>query len=254
MQQRVINNTIGIFLLTGASGGIGAAIAKAAARSGFSVVLCCNRNIEAAQKLYETIIKNGGAASVAQADLAEPAECGRIVADTVNRHGRVDVLVNNAGFLRQQPFEDIPPEEWDFTFAVNLRAPFLLAQAAFPVMRRNGGGHIINIASSGGQLGGPLAPHYAASKAGLICLTRSLARLGAVDNIITHAISPGLIATGMSTAEMGSEAGREKLKNIPLGRPGSAEEVAELVLAAALGKMDYATGQTINLNGGLYMG
>jgi acetoacetyl-CoA reductase/3-oxoacyl-[acyl-carrier protein] reductase len=254
MQQRASNDSSKALLLTGASGGIGSAIAKFATQAGFSVVLCCHRNISAAQALCEFITKNGGVASVLQVNLSDPAACGRIVDDTVTRYGRLDVLVNNAGFLNQQPFENIPLEEWDFTFAVNLRAPFLLAQAAFPVMRQNGGGRIINIASSGGQLGGPLAPHYAASKAGLICLTKSLARLGAADNIITHAVSPGLITTEMTEAEVRSEAGREKMKNIPLGRPGTAEEVAEVVLLAAQGKMDYATGQTINLNGGLYMG
>jgi acetoacetyl-CoA reductase/3-oxoacyl-[acyl-carrier protein] reductase len=175
-----------------------------------------------------------------------------LVAQATKALGGVDVLINNAGFLHQQPFDQIPVDEWDLTFDINLRAPFLLAQAAFPVMSQRGGGHIINIASSGGQLGGPLAPHYAASKAGLICLTKSLARLGAEHNIITHAVSPGLVVTKMAEAEMASEAGKEKLKNIPLGRAGTVDEIAECVCLLAQGKLDYATGQTINLNGGLY--
>jgi len=243
-----------VMLLTGASGGIGAAIARAAAQEGLALALACNSNVEATQALCRAIVDQGGEAAVFHADLSQADACKKLVADTLSRFGRLDILVNSAGFLHQQPFEDISEEEWDFTLAVNLRAPFLLSQAAFAAMDTNGGGHIVNIASSGGQLGGPLAPHYAASKAGLICLTKSLARLGAARNIITHAISPGLIVTKMSEKEMASEAGREKLRSIPAGRAGTADEVADMVLFAISGKMDYATGQTINLNGGLYFG
>ena len=241
-------------LLTGASGDIGEAIALAAAAEGIDVALCCNSAAGKARTLEEKVKSQGVKAVVIQGDLSQPQTPATIVRQACEALGGIDILVNNAGFLHQQPFEQIPVEEWDATLDINLRAPFLLAQAVFPVMRQRCGGHIINIASSGGQLGGPLAPHYAASKAGLICLTKSLARLGANDNIITHAISPGLIVTKMVDAEMASEAGREKLKNIPLGRAGSVDEVAQCVCLLAQGKMDYATGQTINLNGGLYMG
>jgi acetoacetyl-CoA reductase/3-oxoacyl-[acyl-carrier protein] reductase len=198
------------------------------------------------------ISASGGRAIMLEGDLSHTEVPSSLVAQATKALGGVDVLINNAGFLHQQPFDQIPVDEWDLTFDINLRAPFLLAQAAFPVMSQRGGGHIINIASSGGQLGGPLAPHYAASKAGLICLTKSLARLGAEHNIITHAVSPGLVVTKMAEAEMASEAGKEKLKNIPLGRAGTVDEIAECVCLLAQGKLDYATGQTINLNGGLY--
>ena len=241
-------------ILTGSSGDIGEAIALAAAEVGINVALCCNSAANKAHALEEKVKSQGVKAVVIQGDLSQPPTSAAIVRQACEALGGVDILVNNAGFLHQQPFEQIPVEEWDVTFDINLRAPFLLAQAVFPVMPQGGGGHIINIVSSGGQLGGPLAPHYAASKAGLICLTKSLARLGAKDNIITHAISPGLIVTKMVAVEMASEAGREKLKNIPLGRAGTVGEVAQCVCLLAQGKMDYATGQTINLNGGLYMG
>jgi len=243
-----------IMLLTGASGSIGAAVALAAAQAGIAIALACNSNVESARTLCKIIDDKGGNAAVFQADLSHADACTKLVADTLSRFGCLDILVNNAGFLRQQSFEDIHVAELDFTIAVNLRAPFLLSQAAFAAMVKNGGGYIVNIASSGGQRGGPLAPHYAASKAGLICLTKSLARLGAKHNIITHAISPGLVVTKMSEKEMASEDGKEKLRSIPAGRAGKVEEVAEMVLFAISGKMDYATGQTINLNGGLYMG
>lgn len=241
-----------VMMLTGASGGIGEAIALHAAINGFSLALCCNTSQKKTAVLLEKVTALGGHALMLQGDLSKADVPASLLAQAVEALGGVDVLINNAGFLHQQPFEQIPLEEWDFTFDVNLRAPFLLAQAAFPIMRQRGGGHIVNIASSGGQLGGPLAPHYAASKAGLICLTKSLARLGAEHNIITHAVSPGLVVTKMAEAEMASEAGKDKLKNIPLGRAGTVDEIAECVCLLAQGKLDYATGQTINLNGGLY--
>lgn len=241
-------------MLTGAGGGIGEAIALHAAENDFSLVLCCNTSSQKTATLLGKISACGGHAIMLQGDLSCPDVPASLVAQAVKALGGVDVLINNAGFLHQQPFEQIPVEEWDFTFDVNLRAPFLFAQAIFPVMRQRGGGHIVNIASSGGQLGGPLAPHYAASKAGLICLTKSLARLGAAHNIITHAVSPGLVVTKMVESEMASPAGKEKLKNIPLGRAGTPDEIAECVCLLAQGKLDYATGQCLNLNGGLYMG
>jgi NAD(P)-dependent dehydrogenase (short-subunit alcohol dehydrogenase family) len=243
-----------VLLLTGASGGIGGAIARGAAAGGLRLVLGFHQNAAGAQKILAEVRKIGAEAITVQADIRDKTGCTFLVEKALRHFGRVDILVNNAGFLRQQPFLNIPEEEWDMTLDINLKAPFLLSQAVFPHMTANGGGHIVNIASSGGQLGGPLAPHYAASKAGLICLTKSLARLGAPHNIIAHTVSPGLIATEMSARELASETGREKLKNIPLGRAGTVTDVAETVLFAVSGKMDYATGQTLNLNGGLYMG
>lgn len=243
-----------VMMLTGASGGIGEAIALHAAINGFSLALCYNTSPKKTAVLLEKVTALGGHALMLQGDLSKADVPTSLLAQAVEALGGVDVLINNAGFLHQQPFEQIPVDEWNFTFDVNLRAPFLLAQAAFPIMRQRGGGHIVNIASSGGQLGGPLAPHYAASKAGLICLTKSLARLGAEHNIITHAVSPGLVYTKMVEAEMASPAGKEKFKNIPLGRAGTSDEIAECVCILAQGKLDYASGQCLNLNGGLYMG
>jgi NAD(P)-dependent dehydrogenase (short-subunit alcohol dehydrogenase family) len=247
----IINKVI---LLTGASGAIGEAIALSCININYNIVLCCNKNIHKTQLVSVAASQSGAETIVLRGDIGNKSDCLYLVDQAIHHFGKIDVLINNAGFLHQQPFLDIPEEEWDKTLDINLKAPFILSQAVFPYMIKNGGGHIVNIASSGGQLGGPLAPHYAASKAGLICLTKSLARLGAEHNIITHAISPGLIATHMSAEEMQSAAGREKLGNIPLHRPGTAAEVADMVLFAISGSMDYATGQTINLNGGLYMG
>ena len=204
--------------------------------------------------LLDTIRAKGGDGVVLQGNLEKTKDCRNLVKQAIKAFGSIGVLVNNAAFLHQQPFLDIPEEEWDKTFAINLKAPFTLAQEIFPHMKSNGSGKIINIASSGGQLGGPLAPHYAASKAGLICLTKSLARLGGPHNIIVNAISPGLVATDMITDELASPAGQEKLRQIPLGRTATPEEIATFVLFLASDESSYATGQTFNVNGGLYMG
>jgi acetoacetyl-CoA reductase/3-oxoacyl-[acyl-carrier protein] reductase len=121
-------------------------------------------------------------------------------------------------------------------------------------MQKQGEGVIINMASSGGQLGGPLAVHYSASKAGVICLTKSLARIGAPYGIRVNCIAPGLIDTEMTKDEIYSDAGREKIKQIPIQRPGSVEEIAQMAVFLASEKSSYITGQTINVNGGIYMG
>ncbi len=241
-------------LITGASAGIGKDIALTAAKNGYDLLLISNSRSIDMNDFTEILELANVNIFTMQCDISSEKDIGNII-QYANKHlTKIDVLVNNAGFLHQHSFEDISIEEWNYTFNVNLRAPFLLSQKIIPQMRKQGGGHIINIASIGGQLGGPLAPHYAASKAGLICLTKSLARIGANDNIITHVISPGLIATEMITEEMNSEAGKEKMRSIPLGRIGTTGEIANLVLLLCSGQMDYATGQTINFNGGLYMG
>lgn len=241
-------------LITGASGGIGGALALKAAEKGYNLALCANSHMESCEALAQKARANGVKAIIIQGDLSHAKEAAKVFGEACQELGSINALINNAGFLHQQPFEDIPLEEWDYTFNINLRAPFLLSQLFFQEAKKHKGGHIINIASSGGQLGGPLAPHYAASKAALICLTKSLARLGSAHNIISLAVSPGLVLTEMAAAEMNSEAGREKMKNIPLGRAATTTEVADVILDLASGVFDYATGQTFNLNGGLYMG
>lgn len=241
-------------LITGASGGIGSAIALEASKRGINLALCAHCHFEECQAIANQARENGVTVITLHGDLADINESIRIFVEAYEMLGGINILVNNAGFLHQHAFENIPAEEWDYTFNINLRAPYLLSQQFFKKAKLHGGGRIVNIASSGGQLGGPLAPHYAASKAALICLTRSLARLGAPYNIITFAVSPGLVLTEMATAEINSVAGREKLKNIPLGRAATTTEVARVVCDLVTGDFDYATGQTVNLNGGLYMG
>ena len=239
-------------LVTGASRGIGGAIARALAGGGANVVVNYRERRDAADEVVRAITAHGARALAAQADVTIRAEVRELVSQTIESFGTIDILVNNAGILQQKPFAEITDEDWDTVMAVNLRGTFLCSQEALAAMRRQGGGRIVNLASSGGQLGGALAPHYSASKAGVIGLTRSLARVAAPD-VAVNCIAPGLIDTEMTQAERASAAGREKLTQIPLGRSGSAEEVAAVALFLAT-SASYVTGQTFNVNGGLYLG
>jgi acetoacetyl-CoA reductase/3-oxoacyl-[acyl-carrier protein] reductase len=197
----------------------------------------------------------GSEVVVLQADVAKRDSVRKLIADSTQQFERVDLLVNNAGILQQKPFHSITDDDWDAMMAINVKGVFLCSQEAMPVMARHGGGGIVNISSSGGQLGGMLAVHYATSKAAVISLTRSLARVGAPDGIRVNCVTPGLILTEMSEMEINSEVGQQKInQQIPMRRAGSSEEVAAAVAFLASEESAYITGQTINVNGGLYMG
>lgn len=242
-----------VAMVTGSSRGIGRAIALAFARAGANLAVAYNQNADRAEIVSAEIRSLGCNAIVLQLDVSARASIRRAIEDTVDAFGHIDILVNNAGILQQKPFLEITDEDWHRIIDVNLKGPFICAQEIFPIMQRQGHGRIINIASSGGQLGGPLAVHYSASKAGIICLTKSLARIGA-PNILVNCISPGLIDTDMTQNEISSPEGMEKIRQIPLIRPGSAEEVAKVAVFLASDQSSYITGQTINVNGGLYLG
>jgi 3-oxoacyl-[acyl-carrier protein] reductase len=241
-----------VALVTGASRGIGRAIALALTRAGADVAVNYRERAQAAAEVVHEIESQGRRAVAAQADVTIREQVRAMVSHTIDTLGAIDILVNNAGLLQQKPFADISDDDWDRVLAVNLKGVFLCSQEVLPAMRRAGSGRIVNIASSGGQLGGALAPHYAAGKAGVISLTRSLARIAAPD-VAVNCVAPGLIDTEMTHAEITSEAGAEKLGQIPLGRIGAAEEVAASVVFLAA-SAPYITGQTINVNGGLYLG
>ncbi len=241
-----------VALVTGASRGIGAAVAVALARAGADVAVNYRRREDAAADVVRQIEGLGCRALAVRADVAVREQVRAMVSQTVRTLGEIDVLVNNAGLLQQKPFADISDEDWERVLAVNLKGVFLCSQEVLPAMLERGAGRIVNVASSGAQLGGPLAPHYAAAKAGVIALTRSLARLAAPD-VSVNCVSPGLIDTEMTAAEVVSEAGARKLAQIPLGRTGGAEEVAASVVFLAA-SAPYVTGHTINVNGGLYLG
>ena len=168
--------------------------------------------------------------------------------------GSVDILVNNAAMAQEKPFETITDEDWSQMLAVNLQGPFICAQEVLPDMLAQNWGRIVNISSVGGQWGGFNQVHYAAAKAGLINFTRSLAKIYGGRGIVANAVSPGLVATRMAAAELTSEAGRQKVAQIPAGRTGTIDEVAAVVAFLASERASYVLGQTINVNGGQYFG
>ena len=243
-----------VVLVTGSSRGIGRAIAIESARSGADIAITYNKQADSAESIATEIRKLGRRTLTLQVDVYSRVSVQKIISRTLKTFGRIDVLINNAGILQQKPFLEITDEDWERIMAINLKGTFICSQEVFSVMQKQGKGIIINMASSGGQLGGSLAVHYSVSKAGIICLTKSLARIGAPYSIRVNCIAPGLIDTEMTQDEIHSEAGQEKIKQIPIQRPGSVEEIAQMVVFLASENSAYITGQTINVNGGLYMG
>jgi 3-oxoacyl-[acyl-carrier protein] reductase len=242
-------------IITGGGRGIGRAITLALAQRKIDVVVTYLTRRDVCEQTAADVRAAGCEALVVQADVTQRESVRRLVSTVTEKFGRIDVLVNNAGILQQKPFNTITDEDWDTMLVTNLKSVFLCSQEIMPVMARQGGGAIINISSSGGQLGGMLAVHYAVSKAGVISLTRSLARVGAPDRIRVNCVTPGLIETEMSEKEIRSEVGQQKIsREIPLRRAGLAAEVAGAVVFLATDESAYITGQSINVNGGLYMG
>jgi 3-oxoacyl-[acyl-carrier protein] reductase len=234
-----------VAVVTGASRGIGRAIALELARAGVDVVINYrSRTSEAAE--VETEIRNLGRRPIAiQADVSSKPESDRLIAKTEAQFGGVDILVNNAGVARPQPIEEVTEKDWDDLMATNLKSCFLLTQAALPTMRRKRWGRIINLSSVAAQTGGVVGPHYAASKAGMHGLTHFYANRLAKEGITVNAIAPALVETEMVTSNPNA-----RREIIPVGRFGSVDEVA--AVAVMLAKNGYITGQTINVNGGWY--
>jgi len=243
-----------VALVTGGSRGIGRAIAIALADVGAHVVLTYNSNQVFANEVINTITMRGGKSISIQMTLEDSVSVRRCITLVKERFGSINILVNNAAIAQEKPFDTITDADWDRMLAVNLRGPFICCQEVLPEMIANGWGRIINITSIGGQWGGFNQVHYAASKAGLISLTRSLARIYSRHGITTNAVAPGLVGTEMSTRELDSDEGREKIKNIPIGRIAIIEEIAQVVVFLATDAASYITGQTINVNGGMYFG
>jgi NAD(P)-dependent dehydrogenase (short-subunit alcohol dehydrogenase family) len=241
-----------VALVTGGSRGIGRQIAFALARAGHRVAITYKSNREKADGVVKQIESEGGAAIALPLDISERSQVRGVVRDLKSQLGSVAILVNNAAIAQEKPFESITDDDWDLMLATNLRGPFATSQEVIPDMVQNRWGRIINITSIGGQWGGMNQVHYAASKAALINFTRSLARLYSGFGICTNAVAVGLVQTEMSNRELTSEAGKEKVRGIPAGRVGTADEVADAIVFLASEDASYVMGQTINLNGGMY--
>jgi 3-oxoacyl-[acyl-carrier protein] reductase len=237
-------------LVTGATGGIGESIATTFHNAGATVAISARRK----DKLDELAAALGGRVHVLPCDLSERDEVAKLVDGAVGAMGRLDVIVNNAGLTRDNLFMVMKDEEWDDVIAVNLTATFMLMRAAARHMMRNrsGFGRIINISSVSGVFGNPGQANYAASKSGIIGMTKSLAREVSSRGITANCIAPGFIKTDM-TAALNDKQTQEISKMIPAQRFGEAEDIAAgaLYLASAAG--GYVTGQTLHINGGMAM-
>jgi 3-oxoacyl-[acyl-carrier protein] reductase len=235
-----------VALVTGGSGGIGAAVCRALAQAGVAVGVGYGRGREAAEDVAGEIAADGGRAVALGADLAEPDAPAQLAGVAEQALGPVDVLVAAAGVGERRTLGEVTPDDWEEAIAVNLRAPFLLAQRLAPGMRERGFGRLLFVSSVAAFTGGVVGPHYAASKAGLQGLVGFLASRLAGDGVTANAIAPALIEdTAMLPGDPGDLASR-----IPVGRLGRPEEVADLALAVL--RNGYLTGQVVGLDGGLH--
>lgn len=241
-----------VALVTGASGGLGRAIAMALAAEGAAVGVHYSANRGQAETVAGAISEAGGHAAVVGGDLTEPAGPGRVVDETMKALGGLHILVNNAGIVRDTLILRMKDEEWDEVLATNLTAAFRCTRAALRPMIRQRGGRIINVTSVAGQMGNAGQANYAAAKAGMIGLTRAAAREVASRGITVNAVAPGMIEVGM-TERLSPDQVQRFVEAVPLGRLGTAEEVAAAVVYLASEGAGYVTGQVLNVDGGLVM-
>ena len=240
-----------VAFVTGASRGIGRAIALTLCRGGFDIVVA-SPEIEKNEEVAEEIRACSGEAITINLDVTSANSIKEAVAKTLADKTRIDVLVNNAGVTRDGLAMRMKQADWDLVLKINLTGAFLCSQAVLPMMMRNRWGRIINIASVVGQAGSAGQANYAASKAGLIGVTKTLAQEMASRNITVNAVAPGYIDTDM-TKVLPEEVRAKILASVPLGRMGKPEDIAAAVKFLASEDAGYITGQVIAVNGGMYM-
>jgi 3-oxoacyl-[acyl-carrier protein] reductase len=238
-------------LVTGAAQGIGRDIALGLAADGAEVVIC-DVNLEAAQKTAADIEAKGRKSLALKANVASSADVTAMIDQVVEKFGRIDILVNNAGITRDGLILRMKDEDWDLVLSINLKGAFLCTKFALKYMSKQRSGTIINIASIVGAMGNAGQANYVASKAGLIGLTKTIAREYANRNVTANAVAPGFIDTAMTQA-LTEQVRTDLAKQIPLGRLGSSEDVASAVRFLASPAAAYITGQVIHVNGGMYM-
>ncbi len=235
-----------IGLVTGASRGIGKAIATALARAGADVAVNFRTDEREARAVSEQVKRLGSRSIIVQAEVSSRTEVARMVAFVEKELGPISILVNNAGIATARTVETISEEDWDQTLSINLKSVFLVTQAVLPRMRERHWGRIVNISSVAAQVGGVVGVHYAASKAGILGITHYYASQLVKEGITVNTLSPGPISTDMSKSLP-----QIRPDIVPVGRLGMVEEIADAAIMII--RNGYMTGQTVHVNGGRYM-
>ena len=251
MPVKCCNLTDKVAIVTGASRGIGEAIAKQLSSCGAKIILIA-RNSDQLVAVKETINSNGGIAESIAGDVSNLNSISEIVTNTIDKWGQIDILVNNAGIARDNIIMRMKEDDWDSVMNINLKGCFNGIKSVARPMIKNKAGRIINITSVIGQIGNAGQSNYAASKAGIMGLTKSMAKELGSRNITVNAVAPGYITTDM-TNELNDEVKEQMKSSIPLGRLGTPDDVANLVCFLASDEAGYITGQTFNVDGGMVM-
>ena len=241
-----------VAVVTGAARGIGRAICLALARDGADVVVA-DIDLAAAEATAELVTATGRRGQGRRTDVAAEEQIVALIGDVAREHDGIDILVNNAGIIAMCPLLELSAEQWDRTMTINLRGTFLTSREALKVMCAQGHGKIVSIASLAAKIGGYVAPaDYAASKAGIITLTKSMALAAAARGVNVNAVAPGPVDTDLTRA-WGDEMNQNFAANIPFKRYATAEEVADAVAFLASDRARYITGEILDVNGGFHM-
>lgn len=243
------NITKRVVLVTGGARGIGADICRKLALKGFSVAICYNNSEKDALELKQDLIALGVDADVFKADVSNPADVRKLFSNVENRFGSLYALVNNAGIAEQALFTDITDDMWQKMISVNLSGAFYCSREAVKQMLKNKEGKIVNVTSMWGEVGAAMEVHYSASKAGLIGLTKALAKEVGLSGITVNAVSPGVIKTDM-LADFSSQELDLLKDETPLNKIGEPTDVANAVAFLLSGSADFITGQVLGVNGG----
>ena len=236
-------------VITGASRGIGEATAKLFASKGYNVVLNYNRSYESAKRIKSELIEKGYVAEIIKADITKREQVNLMIKNAIDKFGKIDVLVNNAGISKSKLFTDMSSDEWDEVIEVNLKGVFNCTQEALKYMLPRKEGCIINVSSMWGEVGASCEVHYSASKAGVIGLTKALAKELGPSGIRVNCIAPGIIDTDMMK-DYKEETINELKNQTPLKRIGSVQDIADSIFFISSADADFITGQVLGVNGG----